>query len=109
MLIRIDMKKQEQIDALRTRIERIEAHLAEQNNGANFSKLPEPTQPDPYMPDWTQARGTTVAHSFDADGTGWLHRVEMCDKYFTVHVYRSPFRLADGLDWEKSLRVNGRG
>jgi len=40
------MKKQEQIDALRIRIERIEAHLAEHHKGANFSGLNKPEAPE---------------------------------------------------------------
>jgi hypothetical protein len=41
-----NMKKQEQIDALRFRIEAIESHLAEQHKGANFSKLNKPEAPE---------------------------------------------------------------
>ena len=40
------MKKQEQINALRFRIEQIESHLAEQHKGANFSKLNKPEAPE---------------------------------------------------------------
>jgi hypothetical protein len=55
------MKKQEQIDALRFRIERIEAKLAEQHKGNNFGKLAEHPEPDYTRPlptglDWKKSK-----------------------------------------------------
>jgi hypothetical protein len=44
------MKKQEQIDALRFRIERIESHLAEQHKDNNFSKLNDSEKPNSCEP-----------------------------------------------------------
>jgi hypothetical protein len=76
------MKKQEQINALRFRIEQIESHLAEQHKGANFSKLNpseipnscEPITPD-FIPDWKDAPEDAVAVAMDKDGRWfwWRH------------------------------------
>lgn len=72
------MKKQEQIDALRFRIERIESHLAEQHKGASFNPEPpecvanngvssEPIKPD-FIPDWKDAPKNAVCVAMDKDG-----------------------------------------
>jgi len=83
------MKKQEQIDALRFRIEQIESHLAEQHRGANFSKLNKPealecvankwvsenmVKPD-FIPDWKDAPEDAVCVAMDEDGewSWWTH------------------------------------
>jgi hypothetical protein len=47
------MDKQEQIDALQFRIERIEAKLAEQHISNNFSKLNRSEKPNSCEPDYT--------------------------------------------------------
>ena len=46
------MTKQEQINMLQFRIERIESHLAEQHKGNNFnlSEIPNSCEPDDYIP-----------------------------------------------------------
>jgi hypothetical protein len=69
------MKKQQQINALRFRIEQIESHLAEQHKGANFSKsnsseIPnscEAIKPD-FIPDWKDAPEWATHKAMDKSG-----------------------------------------
>lgn len=58
------MNKQSQIDALRYRIERIEAKLAEQHKGANFGA----TKPS-FIPDWKDAPDWARCVAMDKNGT----------------------------------------
>lgn len=78
------MKKQEQIDALRFRIERIESHLAEQHKGASFNPEPpecvanngvssEPIKPD-FIPDWKDAPEDAVCVAMDKDGRWYWYK-----------------------------------
>jgi hypothetical protein len=72
-----NMKKQQQIDALRFRIEQIESHLAEQNKGANFSKL---NIPDSISdaPDYTHLLPEGYEFCHEEDAEKWV-KVEMMD------------------------------
>jgi hypothetical protein len=66
-----NMKKQQQIDDLRFRIEQIESHLAEQHKGANFSKL---NIPDSISdaPDYTHLLPEGYEFCSEEDAEKWV-------------------------------------
>jgi hypothetical protein len=80
------MKKQEQIDALRLRIERIEQHFAEQHIPNNFGKCSEkPNGCEQYelpnfVPDWKDAPVDATHLAMDLDGM-WSWWTKMPSAY----------------------------
>ena len=99
------MKKQEQINRLQFRIERIESHLAEQHKGNNFnlSEKPNSCEPNPYAVDWSNAPEWADVHCFDRDGSGWWYGAKLKNSFWhTDDCDRSGFTIPSGLDWEKS-------
>lgn len=98
------MKKQEQINRLQFRIERIESHLAEQHKGNNFnlSEKQNSCEPNPYAVDWSNAPEWADVHCFDTDNMGlWLGADWKSDLWLKKHE-NSGFTLPSGLDWTKS-------
>lgn len=83
------MKKQEQIDALRFRIERIESHLAEQHKGANFSNL---NKPESDAPDYTHLLPDGYEFCQESDAEKWVKvekkRIDDEDEYPVGHIER---------------------
>ena len=70
------MNKQEQIDALRFRIERIEAKLAEQHISNNFSKLNRSEKPNSSAPDYTHLLPDGYEFCAEQDAEKWV-KVEL--------------------------------
>jgi hypothetical protein len=70
------MNKQEQIDALQFRIERIEAKLAEQHISNNFSKLNRSEKPNSCEPDYTHLLPEGYEFCTEQDAEKWV-KVEM--------------------------------
>jgi hypothetical protein len=66
------MNKQEQIDALRFRIERIEAKLAEQHISNNFSKLNRSEKPNSSAPDYTHLLPDGYEFCAEQDAEKWV-------------------------------------
>ena len=100
------MKKQEQINRLQFRIERIESHLAEQHKGNNFnlSEKPNSCEPNPYAVDWSYAPDWADSHAFDDDGKGWFYGIvqNSVPKQWKFKCTESGFTLPSNLDWTKS-------
>ena len=129
----IYMKEQEQIDALRARIERIEAKFAEQpilgnqkpiattnHNSVSDAlgnqpeyELPDAVheavtvEPNPYAVDWSNAPEWADVHAFDEDGTGWWFGVIYLNEEgeWSFEANQSGFTLPPGLDWKQSKTV----
>lgn len=116
------MNKQEQIDALRARIEQIEAKFAEQHN-QNRSEKPNSSEAgnnhqlfhisihelitaevDPYQVDWSKAPEWADSHSYDSDGIGWWFGSEMLLNAWRGDWDKSNLILPSGLDWKQSKR-----
>jgi len=72
------MNKQEQIDRLQFRIERIEAKLAEQHISNNFSKLNPSEKPNSCEPDYTHLLPEGYEFCSEEDAEKWV-KVEMDD------------------------------
>jgi len=65
-------KKQEQIDRLQLRIERIEAHLAEQHIPNNFGKLNHSEKPNSSEPDYTHLLPEGYEFCTEEDAEKWV-------------------------------------
>ena len=98
------MKKQEQINRLQFRIERIESHLAEQHKGNNFnlSEKPNSCEPNPCAVDWSNAPDWADSHAFDKDGEGVWYGTRKGFATWWDERGLSGFTLPSGLDWTKS-------
>jgi hypothetical protein len=66
------MNKQEQINALQFRIERIEAKLAEQHISNNFSKLNRSEKPNSSEPDYTHLLPEGYEFCAEQDAEKWV-------------------------------------
>jgi hypothetical protein len=119
------MNKQEQIDALRFRIERIEAKFAEQNKDNNFgnrSEIPNSseagnnhqlfhiaiheaisTEPDPYQVDWSKAPEWADSHFYNGE-VGYWGGLEYNIHGHYLWLKPSGFTLSKELDWKQSKR-----
>ena len=98
------MKKQEQINRLQFRIERIESHLAEQHKGNNFnlSEKQNSCEPNPYAVDWSNAPEWADSHCFNDDGTGNWGGFKKYRNNWYLDWLESNFTLPSGLDWKLS-------
>jgi hypothetical protein len=91
------MKKQEQINALQVRIERIEAHLAEQHKGNNFGKLadavsesvPGVKETAPYM------------DAFESSKAEFRHKADVMNAY--IQAWLDYNNLPYGMDYLAEL------
>jgi hypothetical protein len=107
------MKKQEQINALQVRIERIEAHLAEQHKGNNFGKLADAVS-ESVPGDWATAPDWAKYKAMDANGIwNWFSNRPYIEDGIHEWIRENreykykliPNHPATGKDWTETLEA----
>jgi hypothetical protein len=106
------MNKQEQINRLQFRIERIENELGLVHPDyfampikSNLSEKPNSCEPNPYAVDWSNAPEWADSHCFNDDGTGNWGGFKKYRNNWYLDWLESNFTLPTGLDWKLSKTI----
>jgi hypothetical protein len=107
------MNKQEQINRLQFRIERIENELGLVHPDyfampikSNLSEKPNSCEPNPYAVDWSNAPEWADVHCFDKNGKGSFYGAKRDSvEWYHYNMGSSGFTLPTGLDWKLSKTI----